>query len=129
MPNSAVYGRMSATNVRTNADLQAGGDALGRACPVPAGTITILVNFPVFATMFLNMIKAGSGFTFAFEVLAPGTDLRKHASVMGLVDVAILPKAIGGDATSVDKDGKEDQTCTLGVEHLTLSAFVKGLGE
>ena len=79
--------------------------------------------------MFLNMIKAGSGFTFAFEVLAPGTDLRKHASVVDLVDIAILPKAIGGDATSVDKDGKEDETCTLGVEHPTLSVLLQGFEE
>ena len=120
---------MSATNIRATADLQAGGDALGRACPVPAGTITILVNFPVFATMFLNMIKAGSGYTFGFEALAPGTDLRKHALVVDLVDVAVLPKAIGGDAISVGKDGKEDETGTLGVEHPTLSAFLKAFEE
>ena len=70
------------------------------------------------------MIKAGSGYIFNFEALTPGTDLRKHASVVDLVDVAILPKAIGGDATSVDKDGKVDETCTLGVDHPTLSAFL-----
>ena len=69
------------------------------------------------------MIKAGSGYIFNFEALTPGTDLRKHASVMDLVDVAILPKAIGGDATSLDKDGKVDETCTLGMEHTTLSEF------
>ena len=120
---------MSATDIRANADLQAGGDALGRACPVPAGTITFLVNFPIFAKMVLDMIKAGSGFTFDFEALAPGTDLRKHASIVDLIDIAILPKAIGGDATSFDENGKEDETCTLGVEHPTWSAFLKGLGE
>ena len=118
---------MSATNIRANADLQEGGDALGRACPDPAGTITFLVNFPVFAKMVLDMIKAGTGLAFGDEMLTPGTDMRKHALVMDLVDVAILPKAIGGDATSIDKDGKEDETCTLGVEHSTLSAFLKGL--
>ena len=120
---------MSATNIRANADLQEGGDALGRACPDPAGTITFLVNFPVFAKMVLDMMKAGSGFTIDFEALVPGTDLRKHASVVDLVDIAILPKAIGGDATSVDKDGKEDETYTLGVEHPTLSAFLQGFEE
>ena len=120
---------MSATDIRANADLQAGGDVLGRACPVPAGTITFLVNFPIFAKMVLDMIKAGSGYTFDFEALAPGTDLRKHASIVDLIDIAILPKAIGGDAASVGDDGKEDETCTLGVEHSTLSAFLKGLEE
>ena len=75
--------------------------------------------------MVLDMIKAGTGLAFGDEMLTPGTDMRKHALVMDLVDVAILPKAIGGDATSVDKDGKEDETCTLGVEHPTLSAFLR----
>ena len=121
--------RVSAANIRANADFQAGGDATGRAVPNPPGSITILVNFPVYAKMVLDMIKAGSGFSLNFEALAPGTDLRKHASVMDLIDVKILPKAIGGDATSVGDDGKEDETCTLGVEHSTLSAFLKGLGE
>ena len=121
--------RVSAANIRANADFQAGGDATGRAVPNPPGSITILVNFPVYAKMVLDMIKAGSGFTFDFEALAPGTDLRKHASVMDLIDIAILPKAIGGDATSFDENGKEDETCTLGVEHPTWSAFLKGLGE
>ena len=121
---------MSATNIRANADLQEGGDALGRGCPNPPGTITFFVNFPFYAKMVLDMIKAGSGIDLGYDMLlAQGTDLRKHASVLHLVDVAILPKAIGGDAKSVDKDGKEDETCTLGVEHPTLSAFLKGLGE
>ena len=120
---------MSATNIRANADLQEGGDALGRACPIPAGTITFLVNFPAYVKMCLDMIKAGSGFTFDFEALAPGTDLREHASVVDLVDIAILPKAIGGDAISIDKDSKEDETCTLDVDHPTWSAFLKRLGE
>ena len=115
---------VSAANIRANTDFQAGGDATGRAVPNPAGSITFLVNFPAYVKMCLDMIKAGSGYTFNFEALAPGTDLRKHASVIDMVDVAMLPKAIGGDATSVDNDGKEDETCTLGVEHPTLSAFL-----
>ena len=120
---------VSAANILANTDLQVGSDAIGRAFPAPAGSITFLVNFPAYAKMCLDMIKAGSGYTFNFEALAPGTDLRKHASVLDLIDIAILPKAIGGDATSVDKDGKEDETCTLDVGHPTWSAFLKGLGE
>ena len=119
--------RVNATDFRVNTDLQEGSGAIGRASPSPAGSITILVNFPAYAKMCLDMIKAGSGYIFTFEALAPGTDLRKHASVMDLVDVAMLPKAIGGDATTAGKDGKEDETCTLGVEHPTWSAFLKGL--
>ena len=120
---------VSAANIRANTDSQAGADAIIRSFPDPAGTITFLVNFPAFVKMCLDMIKAGSGYTFDFEALAPGTDLRKHESVMDLIDIGILPKAIGGDATSFDENGKEDETCTLGVEHPTLSAFLKGLGE
>ena len=119
--------RMSAANIQANTDLQAGADAVKRAFPAPAGSITFLVNFPAYAKMCLDMIKAGSGFTFNFEMLAPGTDLQKHDLVMDLVDITILPKAIGGEATSFDKNGKEDETCTLGVEHPTLSAFLQGL--
>ena len=125
---TAPAGGVSAANILANTDLQAGSDAIGRAFPAPAGSITFLVNFPAYAKMCLDMIKAGSGYVFNFEALVPGTDLRKHASVLHLVDVAILPKAIGGDATSVDNDGKEDETCTLGVEHPTLSAFLRRTG-
>ena len=120
---------MSATNILANTDLHAAADLMGRAYPSPAGSITFFVNFPTYAKMCVDMIRAGSGWAFPLETLSPGTDLRKHALVADTVDVTILPKAIGGDATSVDKDGKEDETCTLGVEHLTLSAFLKGLGE
>ena len=120
---------MSATNIQANTDLQAGADAIRRSFPTPTGSIAFLINFPAYAKICLDMIKAGSGFTFDFEALAPGTDLREHASVMDLVDIAILPKAIGGDATSFGKDGKEDETCTLDVGHPTWSAFLKGLGE
>ena len=101
---------------------------MGRAFPHSAGDITFLVNFPAYAKMVLDMIKAGSGYVFNFEALVPGTDLRKHASFIDLVDVTILPKAIGGDATSFDKNGKEDETCTLGVDHPTLSDFLRRTG-
>ena len=120
---------VNATNFRVNTDLQEGAGAIARAFPSPAGNITIFVNFPAYAKMCLDMIKAGSGYIFNFEALAPGTDLHKHASVMDLVDIVILPKAIGGDATSVDNDGKEDETCSLGVDYPTLSAFLQGFEE
>ena len=126
---TAPAGGVSAANILANTDLQVGSEAMGRAFPNSAGSITFLVNFPAYAKMCLDMLKAGSGYVFNFEALVPGTDLRKHASVMDLVDVAMLPKAIGGDATTAGKDGKEDETCTLGVEHPTWSAFLKGLGE
>ena len=64
-----------------------------RVTPPAAGGIMMLVNFPLFWKMCLDMIKAGSGYEFNFEILAPGTDLRERASVSDLVDVAMLPKA------------------------------------
>ena len=98
-----------------------------RATPPRAEAITFLVNFPLFWKMCLDMVKAGSGYEFNFEILVPGTDLRERASVSDLVDVAMLPKAIGGDAVSKGPDDKEDETYTLGIGHPTLSAFLKGL--
>ena len=79
--------------------------------------------------MCLDMIKAGSGYVFNFEALVPGTDLRNHASVVDVVDVAILPKAIGGEAFSIDTDGNVDESYTRGVEETTLSAFLQEFEE
>ena len=100
-----------------------------RVTPPIAEGLRFLVNFPLFWKMCLDMVKAGSGYEFNFEILVPGTDLRERASVSDLVDVAMLPKAIGGDAVSKGPDGKakEDETYTLGIGHPTLSAFLKGL--
>ena len=45
-----------------------------------------------------------------------------------VVDVATLPKAIGGDAVTVDEEtGEEDERCCRGFEFPAVSAFVKGL--
>lgn len=110
-------------------DLQAAGDVGSRVSPRTAGAMTFLVNFPVFWKMCLDMVKAGSGIEIDYEILVPGTDLRKFSSVTDVVDVAMLPKAIGGDVASIDEDGKEDETYTVGVGHPTLSAFLNGFGE
>ena len=75
------------------------------------------------------MVRAGSGIDINCEILVPGTNLRELSTVTEVVDVAKLPRAIGGDAVSFDKDGKEDDTYTLGVEHPTWSEFLKGFGE
>ena len=61
------------------------------------------------------------------EILTPGTNLREHAPISAIVDVATLPKAIGGDAVFIDEDGKEDETCTRGVAHPTVSTFLADL--
>ena len=81
----------------------------------------------MYAKMCLDMIRAGSGYTFNFEALVPGTDLRSRPSVTELVDVALLPKAIGGDKVTVDENGEEDETCTRGAGHPRLSEFLQEL--
>ena len=73
------------------------------------------------------MVKAGSGYEFDFEILPIGTNLRELASVTAVVEIAVLPKAIGGEAISIREDGKEDETYTRGVEHPTWSALVKSV--
>ena len=77
--------------------------------------------------MCVDMVRAGAGFEFEYEILVPGTDLRGRASIADLVDVALLPKAIGGDAVSKDEDGKEDETCTRNMKHPTLTEFLERL--
>ena len=100
-----------------------------RATPRTANGVTFLVNFPMFWKMCLDMIRAGSGYEFNYEILVPGTDLRERASIAELVDIAILPKSIGGEAVSVDADGNEDENNVRGVEQPTLSALLEKLGE
>ena len=70
----------------------------------------------------------GSGYKIDFVIVAPETELRQLTSVNDAVDVAKLPKVIGGDAVSVDVEtGEEDETYTRGVGHPRLSAFLKSL--
>ena len=51
--------------------------------------------------------------------------MREH--VAEVVNVAILPKAIGGDAVTVDKKGEEDEHCSHGAMHPRLSVFLAEL--
>ena len=74
-----------------------------------------------------KQVRLGSGYTFPFTILNPGTDPRENEEVTDVVDVALLPKAIGGDAVSVDEDGEEDETCVRGFHHQRLSELLKGL--
>ena len=74
------------------------------------------------------MIASGGGYKFDFEILPVGCDLREMASVTALVDVAMLPKAIGGNAVSQDEEGNEDEGFSRGVGHPTISEFLRGLG-
>ena len=96
--------------------------------PVPQA-VRVLVNFPLFWKMVIDMVKAGSGYEFNYEILVPGTDLRERALIAEIVDIAILPKSIGGEAISIDADGNEDENNVRGVEHPTLSTILESLGE
>ena len=59
-----------------------------------------------------DMIVSGIGANrFEFEIIANAEDLSRHGAV---VDLGMLPRAIGGTATSFD-------------EHAKLSAFLRGL--
>ena len=72
---------------------------------------------------------AASGNRFVFEVFDAEIDLSLQQSVTDLLDVAMLPAAIGGDATSFDdEDGKADEHYSRGVAHPSLMEFSRGLG-
>ena len=103
---------------------------MNRVAPPVPQAVRVLVNFPLFWKMVIDMVKAGSGYEFNYEILVPGTDLRERALIAEIVDIAILPKSIGGEAVfvSVDADGNEDRNNVQGVMHLTLSAFLERLG-
>ena len=108
-------------------DLQIAGDALKRAAPKIANGFAVMVNFPLFWKMCLDMVKAGSGYELDYEILVPGTDLRTRASVTDIVEVEMLPKAIGGEAVFMTVDGNEDETCTIGIVWKTLSEYLGDL--
>ena len=44
-----------------------------------------------------------------------------------LVDVALLPKAIGGDASSIDEKGEEDERCVRGFKFPSVNDYVASL--
>ena len=75
------------------------------------------------------MLAAGSGYTFDFKMLRPGTDLSKEKLVTDAVNMAMLPKAIGGEAVCVDEDGAEDENCCRGFAHVKILAFMSEFEE
>ena len=103
------------------------GEAKGRVSFVCAQSYAFLFNFPRMWSFLLNIIRVGSGFDFHWEIVA-GLSLRENANITALIDVALLPKAIGGNAVSIDEDGREDETYTRGVGHARVSAMLKRLG-
>ena len=75
--------------------------------------------------MALDMVAAATDAN--VEILAPGTDISTQEAVTNVVDVAMLPKAIGGSAVSIDEEGKEDERCCLGGGRKTIAEALKGI--
>ena len=75
--------------------------------------------------MISDLIARGQSYISLPITLTPGTDLRETESVTSIVDVAQLPKSIGGDLVTIDEDGKEDERCCRGVKQPKVWAFVK----
>ena len=102
------------------------GDLFKRVNPDVAGKVTYCVNCPTYWKMVLDMLAAGTGWRPTLEILVPGTNLREGAVVPETIDIAMLPKAIGGDATTVDTEtGEEDEMCCRGRKHPKLSEMIK----
>ena len=103
--------------------------SVSKAMAVKAPTSkTFCFGFAPHFKMIFDMIKGGSGLLqHNLHLLSAGKDLHTVEDLTTEINVASLPKAIGGDAVSLDEDGEEDETCCLGIEHPTWSAFVKGL--
>ena len=72
------------------------------------------------------MLEGATGYKIK-PIIVQEVDLRKCESVIAVVDVSILPKAIGGQACSIDDQGNEDGRNVRGVECPKLSAFMEEL--
>ena len=110
-------------------------DAQKRVAPPCPGSVAFFVrnsNFSLGAMLeeFLDddYFAAGSSNGFVFRVFDAETHLSLQQPVTDLLDVAMLPAAIGGDATSFDEeDGKADEHYSRGVAHPSLMEFFQGL--
>ena len=78
--------------------------------------------------MICDMVAMGSGMKFNFILLPNGaTEVRKLTEITDVLDLATMPKSIGGDAVSIRKDGTEDERCVCDVKHPTISAMLSGI--
>ena len=75
-----------------------------------------------------DVVVGGSGKRFRFEVLNAETDLSHHPPIADLLDIKMLPAAIGGDATSFDESGGADEHYSRGVAHPSVMEFSEDLG-
>ncbi len=117
--------------------------SFARVEQIPSTNRSLARGIPRLLLLLLLLLLLGAGLVPAIAVRAswrqnenemrfclPDTCIfrHKHYVLLSTVDITMLPKAIGGDAISTDKEsGKEDERCCLGVDHLSISAFVKSL--
>ena len=87
----------------------------------------MLVNFPAFWKMCLDMIEAGSGYRVNRVIVSITTEISEASEVTDVVDVTILPKVLGGTKVSKRDGGEEDETYTHGVEHPSMWALLTDL--
>ena len=117
------------------ADAHEAEDAQKRVAPPCPGSVVFFVRNSIFSLgamleEFLDddYFADGSGNGFVFRVFDAKTHLSLQQPVTDLLDVAMLPAAIGGDATSFDdKDGEADEHYSRGVAHPSLTEFFQGL--
>ena len=98
-----------------------------RASPLPSVPLPWQLSFEGSASRGVASFPhftPQSGYKFDFEIVPSGIDLKTHSAVTDLVDVAMLPKSIGGDRVSVDEDRNEDEHFARGVGHPSLSVFL-----
>ena len=56
------------------------------------------------------------------KIVEPETNVDQHDEIVECVDVAMLPKSLGGEAVTVDREsGEEDDTCSKGFAYPKLS--------
>ena len=78
--------------------------------------------------IILQMLKMG-GLTQEYEIITPGRNLEEIKTITDVVDVSMLPKAIGGNRVTIDEEGIEDESCWRGFNHLSLSEYIRNISE
>ena len=115
----------------TTKDAQAAAMALKKAAVPLPGSMAIFVKCksPIWTSFLTQAVEQGiiGSSDFNFRVYLESTELWSESSVTDLVDVEILPRSIGGKASSFSEDGTVDPTCCHGVQHPSFTTFVEQL--
>ena len=110
-------------------------DSQKRVAPPCPGSIAFFVRTSIFSWGAMidellddDDVADASGNGFAFKVFGAETDLSRQQPVTDLLDIEMLPAAIGGDSTSFDENGEADEHYSRGVPHPSLMEFSQTLG-